>query len=85
MQDVAELLFRDYLTLRFSVSQGGEDILSMSPGKQGLILLELLLHLSNADHPILIDQPEDNLDNRTVYTKLVTFLREKSSGDKSYW
>jgi ABC-type cobalamin/Fe3+-siderophores transport system ATPase subunit len=49
----------------------------MSPGKQGLILLELLLHLNSADYPILIDQPEDNLDNRAIYTRLVKFLRDK--------
>lgn len=77
VENVAPLLFHDYLFHRFSVSQNGEDIVSMSPGKQGLILLELLLHLNNAEYPILIDQPEDNLDNRTIYTKLVKFLREK--------
>jgi predicted ATPase len=49
----------------------------MSPGKKGLILLFLILHLSNADYPILIDQPEDNLDNRTVYTELKDFMKKK--------
>jgi hypothetical protein len=49
----------------------------MSPGKKGLILLYLILHLSNATYPILIDQPEDNLDNRTVYKELKDFIRSK--------
>jgi ABC-type cobalamin/Fe3+-siderophores transport system ATPase subunit len=49
----------------------------MSPGKRGLVLLQLILHLSNASHPILIDQPEDNLDNRTIYFQLKQFVREK--------
>jgi ABC-type sulfate/molybdate transport systems ATPase subunit len=33
--------------------------------------------LSNSSHPILIDQPEDNLDNRTVYNELRDFIRER--------
>jgi ABC-type cobalamin/Fe3+-siderophores transport system ATPase subunit len=47
----------------------------MSPGKRGLVLLNLILHLSNSSHPILIDQPEDNLDNRTIYDQLNEFIR----------
>lgn len=35
------------------------------------------MHLSNAKHPILIDQPEDNLDNRTVYDDLHEFIKMK--------
>jgi ABC-type cobalamin/Fe3+-siderophores transport system ATPase subunit len=49
----------------------------MSPGKRGLVLLQLLLHISNATHPILIDQPEDNLDNRTISNELRRFIKEK--------
>ena len=50
----------------------------MSPGKRGLVLLELFLEMSNEKHPILIDQPEDNLDNRTISRELVKFIKEKS-------
>jgi ABC-type cobalamin/Fe3+-siderophores transport system ATPase subunit len=49
----------------------------MSPGKQGLILLEIFLHFSNSAYPILVDQPEDNLDNRTIYSHLVDYVRRK--------
>ena len=31
--------------------------------------------MSNSSHPILIDQPEDNLDNRTIYDQLNEFIR----------
>ena len=55
----------------------GDDILKMSPGKKGLVLLQLILHISNATHPILIDQPEDNLDNRTIYNELKSFLKKR--------
>ena len=35
-----------------------------------------MLELSNSTHPILIDQPEDNLDNRTIYSELKDFFRK---------
>lgn len=35
-----------------------------------------MLELSNSTHPILIDQPEDNLDNRTIYSQLKDFIRK---------
>jgi ABC-type enterochelin transport system ATPase subunit len=76
-QNAIEILLRDYLSHDFSVKQAGEDILRMSPGKQGLILLEIFLHLSNSRYPILIDQPEDNLDNRTIYSHLVNYIKTK--------
>lgn len=70
-------LFDDYFSVSYELSQDTEDIMKMSPGKKGMILLFLILHLSNADYPILIDQPEDNLDNRTVYTELKDFIKQK--------
>lgn len=77
LRDAAHNLFSDYFTIKYSITQGGDNILRMSPGKRGLVLLQLILHLSNASHPILIDQPEDNLDNRTVYYELNQFIKDK--------
>lgn len=55
-----------------------QDVLSkMSPGKKNLALLKILIELSIEEWPILIDQPEDELDNRSIYTDLVKFLRNK--------
>lgn len=76
-RNAVDFLLRDYLSHAFSVKQNGEDIFRMSPGKQGLILLEIFLHLSNSQYPILIDQPEDNLDNRTIYSHLVDYIRKR--------
>ncbi len=76
-RNAVEMLLRDYLSHSFTVKQSGEDIFEMSPGKQGLILLEIFLHLSNSQYPILIDQPEDNLDNRTIYSHLVNYIRTR--------
>src|SRR3546814_600439 len=49
----------------------------MSPGKKGTGLLILFLQISSSEYPILIDQPEDNLDNRTIYDLLCRMIKEK--------
>jgi len=72
-------LFNDYFKVKYSVKYKWDDILIMSPGKRGLVLLQLILHISTATHPILIDQPEDNLDNRTIYDELKEFVKEKKN------
>ncbi|MEK5278529.1 TrlF family AAA-like ATPase [Paenibacillus sp. FSL H7-0735] len=70
-------LFSDYYYFDFNLSQKNDSFIHMSPGKRGMVLLQLFLHLSNSTHPILIDQPEDNLDNRTIYTELNGFIKSK--------
>lgn len=37
----------------------------------------LIVGLSKSKAPILIDQPEDNLDNRSITTDLVEYLKNK--------
>lgn len=49
----------------------------MSEGKKAFVVLILLLDFSNKDCPILIDQPEDDLDNRAIYKDLVRYLKSK--------
>ena len=48
-------------------------------GKKAFIILRLLLDFDDSVWPILIDQPEDDLDNRAIYTDLVTYLRDKKT------
>lgn len=43
----------------------------LSPGERGIVLLIFYLALSKESKPIIIDQPEDNLDNQSVFSKLV--------------
>jgi predicted ATP-dependent endonuclease of OLD family len=50
---------------------------NMSVGKKAFVILLLPLDFSNKDCPILIDQPEDDLDNRAIYRDLVTYLVRK--------
>lgn len=75
--DILRKLYSDCFYINYIVHYRDDDIVTMSPGKRGLVLLNLILHLSNSSHPILIDQPEDNLDNRTIYDQLKDFVRRK--------
>lgn len=57
------------------MTSDGDQLSEMSPGKKGLVLLELLIELERDNCPILIDQPEDDLDNRSIYEELRRFIR----------
>src|SRR5690606_199090 len=54
-----------------------DDFKKMSDGKKAFVVLKLLLDFSDKNCPILIDQPEDDLDNRAIYNNLVQYLRNK--------
>lgn len=53
---------------------GGFKKSSMTPGKQALFALTLILNESQEPWPLLIDQPEDDLDSRSIYDTIVPYL-----------
>jgi len=61
----------------YDISDGTDSLADMSPGKKSSVLLKLLIQLDNSLCPILLDQPEDDLDNRSIYDDLVNFIKEK--------
>ena len=67
----------DWYNITYSVKMDGDPIEMMSPGKKALVLLKLLISLAESKCPILIDQPEDDLDNRSIYEDLISFIKEK--------
>lgn len=56
---------------------GGFSEPTMTPGKRALFALRLILDESDDMWPLLIDQPEDDLDSRSVYAEIVPFLKKK--------
>lgn len=76
-QSVLEQLFSDRFHVHYIIKSGNDTINSMSPGKKALVLLEIIVNLDNSNCPLLIDQPEDDLDNRSIYNELVQYLRKK--------
>nr|WP_294287954.1 hypothetical protein [uncultured Chryseobacterium sp.] len=65
--------FFDYWKITYKNDQLGE----MSTGKASFVILMLIIGLSKSKSPILIDQPEDNLDNRSITQDLVFYLKNK--------
>lgn len=68
--------------IRFSATLDGDRIggferPSMTPGKQALFALTLILNESEEPWPLLIDQPEDDLDSRSIYETIVPYLMER--------
>ncbi len=52
-----------------------KDISTFSPGTQTNILMEYIVS-KKTSIPLLIDQPEDNIDNETIYTKLTDWFNK---------
>tara|TARA_R110002050_G_scaffold153690_1_gene281325 strand:+ start:1458 stop:1835 length:378 start_codon:yes stop_codon:yes gene_type:complete len=48
----------------------------LSPGQRGALLLIFYLLVDKGDNPIILDQPEENLDNETIVSLLVPVLTE---------
>ncbi len=72
-----ELLFSlDYLKPQYSLRWAGKDIEQLSPGERGTLLMVFYLLIDPSDVPLIIDQPEENLDNQTVYDVLVPSIKE---------
>ncbi|MDJ0644490.1 MAG: hypothetical protein QNJ57_00765 [Flavobacteriaceae bacterium] len=70
-------LFKNWFMHDFKVTYQNDDISEMSPGKKSFVLLRLLIDLDDSQCPILVDQPEDDLDNRSIYNQVVKFLRKR--------
>ena len=77
----AEWLFNtDHIVVRYGITYDGVDIEKLSPGTRGIVLLLLYLALDDDDdRPLVIDQPEENLDPQSVFAELVpTFMAAKA-------
>jgi len=66
----------EYLEINYLLTYNGNTLEQLSPGERGLLLLIFYLLLNKESNPIIIDQPEDNLDNQSVYSQLVPCMLE---------
>jgi len=70
----------DSLDVQYSTTVDGQHLRSIhegSPGQKTAALLAFLL--SYGEEPLILDQPEDDLDNHLIYELIVTQLREVKS------
>jgi hypothetical protein len=69
------LFSTDHISIRYEIAYDGVDIRKLSPGTRGIVLLLLYLALDDADdRPLIIDQPEENLDPKSVFDELVSLF-----------
>lgn len=78
-QVITELVTTNYYKLTYDVKYQGDTLSSMSEGKKAFVILRMILDFDENECPILIDQPEDDLDNRAIYKDLVSYIRAKKS------
>ena len=77
----------DYLEPIYNLSWAGKELDQLSPGERGNLLLIFYLLIDQEQAPLILDQPEDNLDNHTVYKTLVPCVRDakkKASNNNGY-
>ncbi|MGN6342250.1 MAG: TrlF family AAA-like ATPase [Ginsengibacter sp.] len=73
----AWLYSTDHISVTYSVQYDGVDIRQLSPGTRGIVLLLLYLAIDKEDdRPLIIDQPEENLDPKSIFDELVPLFRE---------
>jgi hypothetical protein len=80
--DIARRVLTATQEIRFTATLdgdriGGFDRSTMTPGKQALFALTLILGEAEDRWALLIDQPEDDLDSRSIYRDIVRYLVEQ--------
>lgn len=77
VKELYDFLFSlDYLSSRYELRLGGKNLNELSPGEKGLLLLIFYLQLDRKNTPLIIDQPEDNLDNESIFSVLANCIRD---------
>lgn len=77
VQDVFEWLYElDHISLSYGLKYNGVDLEKLSPGTKGIVLLILYLGMDVADtRPLIVDQPDENLDNESIYRLLTSYFK----------
>ena len=58
-------------------NEDGEYLENMSAGQKMITLLTLIFSFDDNEYPVLIDQPEDDLDSTTISTIVCNFIRNQ--------
>lgn len=77
---VARWLFNvGHIGVSYSLEYDGLNVERLSPGSRGIVLLLLYLAVDQSEtDPLIIDQPEENLDPKSVYSELVSLFQVAS-------
>jgi hypothetical protein len=77
LEDVLLWLYEvDHIRLSYGLKYNGVDLDKLSPGTKGIVLLILYLGIDVEDtRPLIVDQPDENLDNESIYALLTAYFR----------
>ncbi|HEY4931345.1 MAG TPA: AAA family ATPase [Terriglobales bacterium] len=72
-----EWVFDDsQIQLNYGLRYNSTELEKLSPGTKGIVLLILYLAMDIDDsRPLIVDQPEENLDSESVYSLLSRYFR----------
>jgi len=77
VQEIYNFVFSlGFLSPIYNLQWDGKGLEQLSPGERGNLLLIFYLLVDRDDIPLVIDQPEENLDNQTVYKTLVPCIKD---------
>ena len=74
---IKDVLSQHWYTINYVLQYDGDNFEQMSQGKKAFVVLTLILEFSKDKKPVIIDQPEDSLDNRAIYNDLTNYLKQK--------
>ena len=75
-EQVYDLLYGlEFLHAKYALALNGKPLARLSPGERGILLLVFYLLVDKEDIPLIIDQPEGNLNNQSIFEHLVPVFR----------
>ena len=72
--DFFNIVLKKFFGIGVEIQFNGKHLRELSMGERAIILLKVLLALD--DKPLLIDQPEEHLDNRYIFEELTPAIKE---------
>lgn len=64
-----------HISLSYGLKYNGIELANLSPGTKGIVLLILYLGMDISDtRPLIVDQPDENLDNESIYKLLRSYF-----------
>jgi predicted ATPase len=70
------IFWLDYIDTEFELKSWEKSLNELSPWEKWTLLLIFYLMIDEEWIPLIIDQPEDNLDNQSVFSMLSTFIKK---------
>jgi hypothetical protein len=66
----------DHIRLNYGLKFNKTELEKLSPGTKGIVLLILYLGMDTADtRPLVVDQPDENLDSESIYELLTEYFK----------